>query len=71
VSLLLVHADYEEQLMQHTLHALTGRVIEAARRSFDAFLPSSALSGLGRNSELAAQHPAFADPAEWFTRRAV
>jgi hypothetical protein len=64
-----VHADHEEQLMQHALHALSVRVVEVARRSFDGFLPSSPLSGLGRTSEFAAQHPAFADTARRNARR--
>ncbi|MCU1605800.1 MAG: hypothetical protein JWP46_2265 [Modestobacter sp.] len=47
--------------MQHALRSLTAQIVAAARRNADAFLPSSPLSGLGRVSELAAQHPAFAD----------
>jgi hypothetical protein len=39
---------------------LTTRVFEVVRRNLDAFLPWSALTGLGQASELAAQHPAFA-----------
>jgi hypothetical protein len=49
--------------MQNALHSLTVQVLETARRNFDAFLPWSPLSGLGQASELAAQHPAFADSA--------
>jgi hypothetical protein len=39
---------------------MTTHLIEVARRNLEAFLPSSPLTGLGRASELAAQHPAFA-----------
>ena len=39
---------------------LTTHLVEVARRNLDAYLPSSPLTGLGRASELAAQHPAFA-----------
>ena len=39
---------------------LTTQLVEVARRNLDAFLPWSPLTGLGRASELAAQHPAFA-----------
>jgi hypothetical protein len=39
---------------------LTTHLIEVARRNLDAYLPGSPLTGLGRASELAAQHPAFA-----------
>jgi hypothetical protein len=39
---------------------LTTHLVEVARRNLDAFLPCSPLTGLGRASELAAQHPAFA-----------
>jgi len=38
---------------------LTTHLIEVARRNLDAYLPCSPLTGLGRASELAAQHPAF------------
>jgi hypothetical protein len=40
---------------------LTTQFVEAARRNLDAYLPWSSLTGLGRASELAAQHSAFAD----------
>jgi hypothetical protein len=50
--------------MQTTLQTLTAHVTQAVRRSFDAYLPSSALTGLGRSGELAAQHPAFAPAPE-------
>ena len=43
---------------------LTTHLIEIARRNLDAFLPGSPLTGLGRASELAAQHPAFATDPE-------
>jgi hypothetical protein len=46
--------------MHDTLHSLTARVVEVARRNFGSFLPWSPLTGLGQSSELAAQHPAFA-----------
>jgi len=39
---------------------LTTHLVEIARRNLDAFLPGSPLTGLGRASELAAEHPAFA-----------
>ena len=43
---------------------LTTQLLEVARRNLDAFLPSSPLTGLGRASELAAEHPAFATVRE-------
>jgi hypothetical protein len=43
---------------------LTTQLVEVARRNLDAFLPWSPLTGLGRASELAAQHPAFATAPE-------
>jgi hypothetical protein len=43
---------------------LTTHLVEVARRNLDAFLPWSALTGLGQASELAAQHPAFATARE-------
>ena len=54
--------------MQAPLHALTAQVSKIARHHADTFLPWSPLSGLGRASELAAQHPAFADTTEWAVR---
>jgi hypothetical protein len=57
--------------MHHVLHTLAIQVAAVARRNLDTFLPSSALSGLGRVSELAAQHPAFADTAERGARRSA
>jgi hypothetical protein len=57
--------------MQHVLHTLAVQVAAVARRNLDTFLPSSALSGLGRVSELAAQHPAFADTAPRGARRSA
>ena len=39
---------------------LTTQLGEVARRNLDAYLPWSPLTGLGRASELAAEHPAFA-----------
>jgi hypothetical protein len=42
-----------------TMSRLTAQLVEVARRNLDAFLPWSPLTGLGRASELAAQHPAF------------
>jgi hypothetical protein len=56
--------------MQTALHTLTTHVAAAVRRSFDAYLPSSPLTGIGQASELAAQHPAFA-PAPQETQRSV
>jgi hypothetical protein len=56
--------------MQTVLQTLTAHVTEAVRRNFGAYLPSSALTGLGQAGELAAQHPAFAvDPED--TRRSA
>jgi hypothetical protein len=46
--------------MQHALQSLTAQIVAVARRNADAYLPWSPLAGLGRTSELAAQHPAFA-----------
>ena len=43
---------------------LTTHLVEVARRNLDAYLPSSPLTGLGRASELAAEHPAFAAEPE-------
>ena len=57
--------------MQHVLHTLARQVATVARRNLDTFLPMSPLSGLGRVSELAAQHPAFADTAVWGARRSA
>ena len=54
--------------MQSTLRTLTAHVAVAVRRSGDAYLPSSPLTGLGKAAELAAEHPAFA-PARTRTRR--
>ena len=45
--------------MQATLQTLTEHLTNAARLAFGSYLPSSPLTGLGRVSELAAQHPAF------------
>jgi hypothetical protein len=56
--------------MQTALHTLTASVAAAVRRSFDAYLPSSPLTGIGQASELAAQHPAFA-PAPQETQPSV
>ena len=39
---------------------LTSHLIQVARRTLHAFLPWSPLTALGRASELAAEHPAFA-----------
>jgi hypothetical protein len=50
--------------MQDTLRALTTQIAKIARGNADAYLPWSPLTGLGRVSELAAQHPAFADTVE-------
>jgi hypothetical protein len=56
--------------MQTTLQTLTARVADAVRRNFDAYLPSSALTGLGQAGELAARHPAFAPAPEGTDRSA-
>jgi hypothetical protein len=58
------------EIMQTALHTLTASVAAAVRRSFDAYLPSSPLTGIGQASELAAQHPAFA-PAPQETQPSV
>ena len=50
--------------MQTTLHALTVRVAEATRQSLGIYLPWSPLTGIGRASDFAAWHPAFAIDAE-------
>jgi hypothetical protein len=50
---------------------LTTQLLEVARRNLDAFLPWSPLTGLGRASELAAQHSAFATGRESEGRSAV
>ena len=50
--------------MQTTLQTLTARVAEAVRRTSTAYLPWSPLSGIGKVSDLAAQHPAFAPATE-------
>ncbi|WP_222263009.1 hypothetical protein [Modestobacter marinus] len=50
---------------------LTTQLVEVARRNLDAFLPWSPLTGLGRASELAAQHSAFATEREPEGRSAV
>jgi hypothetical protein len=47
------------ELMQATLQILTAHITKAVRLTFGAYLPASPLTGLGRASELAAQHPAF------------
>ncbi len=43
---------------------LTAQLVEIARRNLDEFLPWSPLTGLGRASELAAQHSGFATGRE-------
>jgi hypothetical protein len=50
--------------MQTALHALTARVAELTRQSVDTYLPWSPLTGIGRASDLAARHPAFAIDAQ-------
>jgi hypothetical protein len=45
--------------MQTALQSLNARVAEAFRLAVRSYLPPSPLTGLGRASELAAQHPAF------------
>lgn len=50
--------------MQTALHALTVRITEVTRQSLGSYLPWSPLTGLGRASDLAAWHPAFAIDAE-------
>ena len=50
--------------MQTTLQTLTAHVAEAVRRNLAAYLPWSPLSGIGQASDLAAQHPAFAQDPE-------
>jgi hypothetical protein len=46
--------------MQTALRTVTTRLAELTRRSLDTYLPWSPLTGIGRASELAAWHPAFA-----------
>jgi hypothetical protein len=50
--------------MQTALSTLTARVAEATRQSLGTYLPWSPLTGIGRSSDLAAWHPAFAVDAE-------
>ena len=50
--------------MQTPLHALTVRVIDITRQSLGTYLPWSPLTGIGRASDFAAWHPAFAIDAE-------
>ncbi len=50
--------------MQTALHALTVRVIDITRQSLGSYLPWSPLTGIGRASDFAAWHPAFAIDAE-------
>jgi hypothetical protein len=45
--------------MQTTLQTLTAHLTKAVRLASGSYLPFSPLTGLGRASELAAQHPAF------------
>jgi hypothetical protein len=45
--------------MQTALQTLTAHVTGAFRLAVGSYLPTSPLTGLGRASELAAQHPAF------------
>ncbi len=46
--------------MQTALRTLTVRVAEVTRQSLGTYLPWSPLTGIGRASDLAAWHPAFA-----------
>ena len=50
--------------MQTALQALTAHVAEVARQSLGTYVPWSAHTGIGRASDLAAWHPAFAIDAE-------
>jgi hypothetical protein len=50
--------------MQAALHALTAHVAEVARQSLGTYVPWSPLSGIGRASDFASWHPAFAIDAE-------
>jgi hypothetical protein len=50
--------------MRTTLQALTAHVAEVTRQSLGTYLPWSPLTGIGRASDLAAWHPAFAIDAE-------
>ena len=45
--------------MQATVQTLNTRVTEAFRLAVRSYFPASPLTGLGRASELSAQHPAF------------
>jgi hypothetical protein len=53
-------AEHQGDDMQTALRALTARVAEFTRQSFGTYLPWSPLTGIGRASDLAAWHPAFA-----------
>jgi hypothetical protein len=50
--------------MQTALQGLTARVAEVTRQSLETYLPWSPLTGIGRASDLAAWHPAFAIDAQ-------
>jgi hypothetical protein len=50
--------------MHTALQTLNARVTEAFRLAVRSYLPASPLTGLGRASELAAQHPAFVTAPE-------
>jgi hypothetical protein len=50
--------------MQSALQALTAHLAEVTRQSLATYLPWSPLTGIGRASDLAAWHPAFAMDAQ-------
>ena len=50
--------------MHTALQTLNARVTEAFRLAVRSYLPASPLTGLGRASELAVQHPAFVTAPE-------
>jgi hypothetical protein len=59
-----VRRKHQGDDMQTALHALTARVAEVTHQSLGTYLPWSPLTGIGRASDLAAWHPAFAIDAE-------
>jgi hypothetical protein len=50
--------------LQTALHTLNARIAEVTRQCLGTYLPWSPLTGIGRASDLAAWHPAFAIDAE-------
>jgi hypothetical protein len=50
--------------VQTALRTMNARIAEVTRQCLGTYLPWSPLTGLGRASDLAAWHPAFAIDAE-------